>query len=135
MRGFFFIMAGGRPPHFKTAEELEKAIRDYLDSSPAPNMAGLALALGFLSRTSIFDYENRGAKFSNVIKKARLAIEADKLEKFTTGDYNTAAVIFTLTNNHGYQNTRNVDHTTKGEKVNTGFKVEIVDSNPDDKSK
>ena len=126
-------MPGGRPPHYKTVEELEEAIKAYLNKSPAPNIAGLAYALGFSSRTSIFDYEHRGAKFSNTIKRARLAIEANKVEKMTTGDYNTAAVIFDLTNNHGYQNARHVDHTNKGDKFDTGFKVEIVDSNKDDK--
>ena len=71
---------------FETVEELEKSIGDYFESleykdaetqqvmhRPA-TMTGLALALGFCSRQSLYDYEGRDA-FSYTIKIARLRVE------------------------------------------------------------
>ena len=76
----------GRPPKFETVEELEECIEGYFkgleyeDSEskqlmhrPA-TMTGLALALGFTSRQSVYDYEGK-EDFSYTIKIARLRVE------------------------------------------------------------
>lgn len=78
----------GRPPQFETPEEIEQAIEEYFDSCVPqydeagnilklnyPTITGLALALGFESRQSFYDYEKR-ERFSYVIKKARLRVES-----------------------------------------------------------
>ena len=69
----------GRPRKYETAEELEVEIVKYFQSfvyngageiiGKKPTVAGLALALGFESRQSIYDYAEEGA-FSYIIKKA-----------------------------------------------------------------
>lgn len=79
---------GGRPPKFKTAEELTNKVSDYFDSllpdvenqeleqlPEYPTITGLALFLGFESRQSIYDYCKRNEVFSYVLKRAMLAIE------------------------------------------------------------
>lgn len=81
------MMGAGAPAKYKTAEELEKAIKSYFKTNPdKPTITGLALELGFLSRQSIYDYIDRSDEFSYTIKKAALRIE----EKHEQGLYNPA---------------------------------------------
>jgi hypothetical protein len=78
--------AGGRPPAFESPEELQSQIDLYFKSlqyidpelgipmmRPA-TITGLALALGFCSRQSMYDYEKK-EKFTYTIKNARLRVE------------------------------------------------------------
>lgn len=92
--------AGGRPPKFKSAEELQEKIEQYFrdcdgkpyimdDGSPLmdkygevilvgrhpPTVTGLALALGFKSRQSLLDYGGKD-RFSDTVTHAKLRIEA-----------------------------------------------------------
>jgi hypothetical protein len=79
-------MAGGRPPKFETDDELQECIEsffkslEYIESETGRKMmapatiTGLALALGFCSRQSMYDYE-KNDKFSYTIKNARLRVE------------------------------------------------------------
>jgi len=68
----------GQPPYFKTPEELQKKIDEYFDEieekKERATITGIALYLGFCSRQSMYDYENR-KEYSYTIKKARLMIE------------------------------------------------------------
>jgi hypothetical protein len=88
----------GRPPIFATPQEMQEAIDDYFAScvpvfarddegeiayhkgNPividinSPTISGLAYHLGFESRQSFYDYENKD-NFSYTIKRARLRIE------------------------------------------------------------
>ena len=66
----------GRPPKYKTSEEMQTAIDLYFLSVEEDHLTltGLALALDFESRQSLYDYEVKG-DFAYTIKKARLRIE------------------------------------------------------------
>ena len=70
-------MAGGRPPKWKTPEELQKQIDKYFEDCELNNepltITGLALALDTY-RDVLMDYQNKD-EFSNTIKKAKLKIE------------------------------------------------------------
>ena len=82
--------AGGRPPFYKTSEDMQKIIDEYFQwcddravkiwddtkkaeimiSSPAPyTMSGLARRLG-MSRQTLIDYKNKD-EFVDAIKAAR----------------------------------------------------------------
>jgi hypothetical protein len=112
--------AGGRPPHVETPEQMQMAIDAYFDrcdgatkeiaktgrkvtiAAPLPyTMTGLAIALGFESRTSLVDYKKRG-KFSNTIKKARLRVEESVEQRILTSQGIVAGVIFNAKNNFGW---------------------------------
>lgn len=69
-------MSMGRPPYFETAEAMQEAIDTYFQETEEDHLTltGLALALGFASRQSLYDYEKDG-NFSYTIKRARLRIE------------------------------------------------------------
>ena len=90
-------MPAGRPPQFKTAEDMQAAIEDYFDthSEGKPTISGLCYHLGFTSRQSFYAYEKK-AEFSYTIKKARLRIESG-YEKYLHGGQ-CAGAIFALKN-------------------------------------
>ena len=70
---------GGRPPHYKTPEELNDKCTKYFEECKSLNekatITGLALFLGFVSRQSFADYSQRDKAFSDIIKRAKLAVE------------------------------------------------------------
>ena len=66
---------GGRPALYSTPAELQDQIDDYFDQEDTKfTVCGLALFLGFTSRQSLLDYQNKD-EFTDIIKKARLRIE------------------------------------------------------------
>jgi len=108
----------GRPPKFKTPEEMNALIEGYFaacDESKRPyTVPGLALALGFSSRSSLFDYTARNAgheEFAATIKKAKLRIEAQRVEALVMCRGNAAGMIFDLKNNFGWRDQQNVELT------------------------
>lgn len=104
----------GRPPIFETVEELENAIDNYFKAGvkirkiivgkapnaqvieiPVPTITGLCYFIGFESRQSFYDYEEK-PEFSYTVKRARLFIEVEYEEQLTMG--NTVGAIFALKN-------------------------------------
>ena len=102
----------GQPPRYKTASDLSNAINAYFASLEneivsTPTLAGLAYALGFCDRRSLYDQEKRGGGFSHAIKKARVYIESCH----EAGLYGKSAVghIFWLKNHAGYVDVQGVN--------------------------
>jgi len=118
-------MNPGRPPKFKTAEELQDAINDYFNNGvekkkvlvgrapnqelleiPVPTITGLCYYIGFESRQSFYDYEKKNG-FSYTIKRARLFIEKEYEQLLQVG--NTTGAIFAL-KNMGWSDKQTVEH-------------------------
>lgn len=87
----------GRPRKYKTPEEMQARIDDYFVSIEKPTICGLALALGFVARKSLFDYEGYGKEFFNIIKRARLVVE-DYYERNLAINTRATGAIFALKN-------------------------------------
>lgn len=104
---------GGRKLIFKNPEELQAKITEYLNNCPdtktvyfklkdfveekevpRPTITGLALFLGFESRQSFYDYEDR-KRFSYTIKRARTFIERTYEQMLADGN---PGAIFALKN-------------------------------------
>jgi hypothetical protein len=91
---------GGRPPMFKTAEELDNAavgyfnwikgeyvdepvedgqpgetVRKWLRMPEPPTITGLTLFMGFESRQSFYDYCDKDGGFAYALKRHRTRIE------------------------------------------------------------
>lgn len=116
----------GRPPVFKSKEELEKKIEEFfkscegsvledetgkpvldkygnvikIDERPE-TVTGLALALGFKSRQSLIDYQGK-AEFSDTITRAKLRCEKYAEERLYDRDGNGGAR-FSLQVNFGWK--------------------------------
>ena len=104
----------GRPPIYKDAKELQLNIDKYFNEGvdtkdvlvgrkgeqtiaklPVPTITGLCYYLGFSSRQSFYDYEEKD-EFSYTIKRARLFIEKEYEMQLQVG--NTVGAIFALKN-------------------------------------
>src|SRR5690349_15911445 len=73
------ISVGGRPAIYETPESLEKAVQEYFEGGYLKigskwTITGLAYHLGFESRQSFYDYEEK-KEFSYIIKRSRLLVE------------------------------------------------------------
>ena len=98
----------GRPPMFETPELMQAAINTYLEANKdKPTLSGLALFLGFESRQSLYDYEEKPT-FTYTIKRARLHLEVYYEEKLLT--INSTGAIFAL-KNLGWKDKTEIDQT------------------------
>ena len=82
-------------PIYDNPEEMQNAIDAYFASEGKKTISGLAYHLGFESRQSFYDYEDR-PDYSYTIKRARLRIEMT-YEQALQGSQCTGA-IFALKN-------------------------------------
>lgn len=102
----------GRPPKYKTPEELQKKIDEYFAQEKVKiTISGLVLFLGFDSRKSFYNYESKD-EFLHTIKKARTRVE-QHYEEHLLDRYSTGA-IFAL-KNFGWKDTQEIDHNVKSE--------------------
>ncbi|MCR4282797.1 MAG: DNA-packaging protein [Bauldia sp.] len=101
-------MPAGRPPKFRTPEEMEPLVDSYFaecdTAEPARpyTIPGLAQALGFVDRQSLLDYAEK-PEFSCTIKAAKLRVETQRSEKLVAGVGNVTGMIFDLKNNFGWR--------------------------------
>lgn len=118
----------GRPPKYKTKEEIEEKIEAYFkkcegeilkddNGEPVlnkwgkpvvincrpPTVTGLALALGFTTRTSLLNYQGK-KEFMDTITRAKTMIEAYTEERLFDRD-GTSGAQFSLRNNFSGWNT------------------------------
>lgn len=100
---------GGRPAHYETPEELHiKCIAFFehcIEKGEKATITGLALFLGFASRSSFDDYEKRSDEFSYIIRRSKLAVENSYELSGQTID------IFAL-KNMGWKDKSEIDHRT-----------------------
>lgn len=70
---------GGRPAAYENPQDLADKVIQYFEECDADKhkatVTGLTLYLGFSSRSSLDDYQNRSEGFSYIIKRAKLAVE------------------------------------------------------------
>lgn len=118
----------GRPPMYTDPLEIERLVQEYFEKGvkmrtvilgppnaryeiqvPVPTITGLAIYLGFESRQSFYEYEQK-PEFTYTIKKARLFIENEYEEMLQTG--NTAGAIFAL-KNFGWTDKQEIDQKTE----------------------
>lgn len=105
----------GRPPMYETPEQMQAAIDAYLSSPECDyTITGLALELGFCSRQSFYDYEEK-EEFTYTVKKARLHIERAYEQKLSGKEVGGA--IFAL-KNLGWKDKNEVEHTGTGLNIN-----------------
>lgn len=92
--------AVGRPRFYSSPEEMQTEIDTFFESDKKISVVGLALHLGFSSRTSFLDYEGYSQEFLNTLKIAKSRVEAYYEEHLV--ENNVAGSIFAL-KNFGWQ--------------------------------
>jgi hypothetical protein len=94
---------------YKTPELLEAAIETYFKSEPErPTTAGLAVALGFCDRQSLYAYKNRDEAYCCVIKRAISRIET--YHEASLSNQACAGHIFWL-KNHNWRDKQDVEQS------------------------
>lgn len=91
-------MGFGRPPYYEKLEDIMPALKKWeelIETGEKPTVTGLALALGFCDKSSLYDYAKK-EEFSHSIKKALLIVE-NGYEKALRGEA-AAGPIFALKN-------------------------------------
>jgi hypothetical protein len=116
-RGNLFALGntGGRPPIFNTPEEMADKIAEYIswedenkghdakgNGKGLYTLEGCALYLGFASRQSLFDYEQKNDEFSYVINRFKLFLTHWNAQKLYWGGTFSGAQ-FWLKNWGGYR--------------------------------
>lgn len=118
----------GRPPTYKTPEELQAKIDEYFKKCPDTQdvwkdgekvevpvitISGLVLFLGFCDRASFYDYEKK-KEFSHTIKRARTFIELEYEKALRTG--HVTGAIFAL-KNFGWKDRTEIDSNVNFNKM------------------
>jgi hypothetical protein len=101
-------MKVGRPAKWDNPEEFEKAVDDYFNTTDVPTWSGLALYLGFESRSSLQNYKER-PEFLHTIKRALLRLE-DLYEFRLNQSRNPTGAIFAL-KNFGWKDKHEVEQS------------------------
>ena len=108
-------MPAGRPPKYDTPADIERIgeafFADCDEKEHAPTMAGLAIALGFVDRQSLYDYEKR-EEFSCAIKALRLRVEAYH-ERCLSGTTVTGHIFWLKNHKWRDESYQNVEETRK----------------------
>lgn len=123
-------MAGkGNPRRWRSAKSLQKAVDDYFadceERGKVPSVAGLALALGFMSRQALYRYtdrenENNSDDYVTIITKAKLRIEEENIQLAYNRDA-SAGARFVLQNGFNYSEKQDIG-------INSNkIRVELVD--------
>jgi hypothetical protein len=101
----------GRPPKYKTPEDMQKVIDAYFSECEAIDrpftMSGLAYALG-MSRRALCDYAEKD-DFLHTVKSARQRVETFLEERLYESA--PAGAIFNLKNNFGWKDATQTEHT------------------------
>ena len=120
----------GKPPAFKTDEELVSKIEEYFNTTPNNNVTitGIALYLGFQSRQSFYDYEKK-SDFAYTIRRARLIIENGYETILKGGDNNTGS-IFAL-KNFGWTDRQDINQNITAD-VKTSKKYDLSKLNDEE---
>ena len=129
----------GRPLKYKTAEEMQKGIDEYFElcqpkpmtddegnvlkdksGNPVielnpPTITGLALHLGFESRTSMYVYEQK-PEFMYTLRRARMRCENWLEKNGLEGKTPPTMAIFAL-KNYGWTDKQEIEHSGKQEIV------------------
>lgn len=99
-------MPGGRPPKFRSLEELEAAIEDYFATADARGwpytVPDLSLHLGFATRKDPYRYAQTHPEYRDTINRALSRIEAQRNRDLISNNVATQGKIFDLKNNFGW---------------------------------
>lgn len=111
----------GRPPMYASVELMQEVIDAYFEECKSswldevakpqhPTITGLALALGFNSRQSLLNYEDK-PQFVDTVKKAKTRVEAYIEQNLYGGQ--VTGLIFNLKNNFNWRDQTDLNLTGK----------------------
>ena len=105
----------GRPS--KLNEELMDKARSWakVSNDTILTITGLCLFLG-VSRSTVYKWGDENDEFSDILEEIMMRQEQKLLFNGLEGEFNSTITKLMLTK-HGYSDKQDIDHTTKGDKV------------------
>ena len=101
-------------PNYETPELLQAAISDYISTNTGKlTITGLAYHLGFESRQSLYEYEQR-KEFTYTLRRARMKCENWLERNGLSGNTPPTMAIFAL-KNYGWSDKQEIEHSGKQE--------------------
>lgn len=105
------------------ASEFVESVLEYVLSVPDCVFIGEPVAqLGYYRE--LWNYITKKFDF-HTIKRVESILESRLVKKGVSGESNATMTIFTLKNNYNWRDSSHIDHTTKGEAMQT-FTVNVV---------
>lgn len=105
----------------RVVQVYSKSAQELVDmKKPIPyTIEGLCDALE-CDRDTLLNYQKKEGyeEYFGIVKRAKLKVQRNKVERGLDGDSNPAVTIFDLKNNHGYKDKVEQDITSKGESLN-----------------
>lgn len=110
-------------------EEIERESKQgntvYKLKAKLPTKGGLASYLD-VNRDTLYDWSQKYPEFSDIMEEIGAEQEDRLINNGLSGDYNPTIAKVLLTK-HGYRDAQEIDHTTKGEKIdNSGAIAELT---------
>lgn len=120
------INIGGRPPRFKSPEELELLIQDYLKKCEETGEP--ILVVGFcnyakIPKSTLFDYKKKDV-FSDSLEMLTQNAEECLIKNALLGNYNSSMAQFLAKNNHNYTDKQEIEHSGEMTQKNIEVKWE-----------
>lgn len=119
-------MPAGRPRTYSSPEEFDAAVDEYVAVREADGKrltwTGLALHLGFASRSAIDEYAQY-EEFSYSVKRAKMLVENSYEERLGEEKLSAAGTIFAL-KNFGWKDKQETEHSG-------GLSLTVVTGIPD----
>lgn len=112
-------------------EEILKSAQQYIEvgskDSAVPSIEGLADYIN-ISRSNIYLWASQEDKreFSDIVERVRELQAKTLIDKGLKGEFNSS-ITKVMLSKHGYSEKTEIDHTTKGEKIdNSGAIAELT---------
>lgn len=127
------LETSGRPPEYENTKAMTDKIAEYLNYEDDQHRAGkgvytvegCALFLGFASRQSMYDYEQRSPEFSYIVNRFKLFLTHWNVQKLYWGGTYMGSQ-FWLRNHGGYSD----ESTQHLKQTITEVKPEVVSGTP-----
>lgn len=116
---------------YETAVDMQNKIDSYFAQELIPTISGLAYYLGFESRQSFYDYEEK-EEFTYTIRKTRLFMES-RYEERLQGNSPTGAIFWLK--NAGWTDKQEIDQKTEHSGSITFGGIHIIKPNEHNDSK
>ena len=114
-------MTAGRPPFYKTPEEMQIKIDEYFvyceESERIPLLGEIAYWLGFESRQSLWDYLQKD-DFSYTIRRIKQKCENELNQMALLGKANPQIAKLNLMTNYDFKEKSETDNNIKSEQIN-----------------
>jgi len=102
----------------KYSDDMPKKAIEYAYKDDLPSVEAFAIKLKVVKST-LYEWAKRNKEFSNALKIIKQNYQQKLINGGLRGEFNPVFAKFLLSAQHGLTESSNIDHTTKGDKLNS----------------